>query len=117
MARIVEIMIVMLCIPLYAVAWPFMVLGKRKAHRELAAQSCPFCNSELTGVKIGDLKEECIKLALKPDAVVFWDGVPQWSLTCPNCNTQICFDRNLQPTACDLSDAFPQMSNDAKSPT
>ena len=104
--RVVEVIVVVLCTPFYLAVWPFMAIGHRKAHARIASQLCTSCGGALSSIAFGDIKYGGVKLALSRNANVKWDRLPQWSLNCPICNAELCFDREYRPTACDLSDAL-----------
>ena len=104
--NLIEIIVVTLCLPFYAIAWPFMRWNHRNAIRRISAQSCASCGEPLSGISSEDLRQMGFRFRLTAGASIRWDRLPQWSLTCPSCTTKLCFDREYRPTACDLSDAI-----------
>lgn len=106
LGNLVEIAVVTLCLPFYAIAWPFLLWNHRSAVRRISALSCASCGEKLSGIKNESLRHVGLRVRLAARSSARWDRLPQWSLTCPSCTTQLCFDREYRPTACDLSDAI-----------
>ena len=104
--RVIDVIVVVLCTPFYLVVWPFMALGHRKVHARISAQSCESCGQSLNSINSRDITYGGVKLALSRGANVKWDRLPSWTLTCPNCSVELCFDQRYRPTTCDLSDAL-----------
>ncbi|MEM1178405.1 MAG: hypothetical protein AAGM22_08680 [Acidobacteriota bacterium] len=104
MAGFLEIVIVVLCLPVLGLVWPFFVAGEKRAARRVAEQTCPHCGVDLSWVERGDLMRCGVRLRLEKGARVDWGRLPSWSIECQDCGVTICFDKALEPTSCDISD-------------
>ena len=103
---IVEFVVVTHCLPFYAVVFPMIRWGDGRAAKQIASMNCPHCESQLTSITARDLKTCGIRLRITAGTQVDWDRMPKRAVTCPTCSKQICLDRKMRYTACDMSDAI-----------
>jgi hypothetical protein len=104
--RMAEAVIFTLCLPFYAVAYPFTAGAERRFARKIEGIDCPACGNPITGIDPRKLMVEGVRLRLFAGASVKWDRLPHKSLECPRCRERVCFDRRGRITACDLSDIW-----------
>ena len=102
----IEIVIVTLCLPFYALVWPFFRWGLHSAATQVRRAQCASCGQSFGDIKSNDLQFCSVRLRLTTGANVKWDRLPKWRINCAACSTDTCFDRQLRITACDLSDAL-----------
>jgi ribosomal protein S27E len=110
-ANALEAVVVAICLPFYAIAFPLMRLGEYKAAKRIAALTCPWCHQTLATVTRRDLQTCGIRLRLTRGAKVDWQRLPHISVRCPGCSREICFDQQFRTTACDHSDAITHPVN------
>ena len=111
LSKLIDLIVVTMCLPMYAVAIPLMVWADSKAARRIAAMTCPWCHKQLDAITRHDITNCGVMLRLAPGTRVIWDRLPTRSMSCPSCSKEICFDRKLRPTACDRSDAITKRSH------
>ena len=112
---IVEFVVVTICLPFYAIIFPIMRWGDGRAAKQIASMNCPHCESMMSSITWRDLKPCMVRLRITAGTKVVWDRMPQRAVMCPACNKQICFDRKLRYTACDMSDAITRRTHPASS--
>ncbi len=112
--NVIEIIIVTLCLPFYAIVFPLMRWGQRSAARRIQQCSCPSCDRMFSDIETDDLTYCGIKLRLTAGTSIQWDRLPKWLVVCKSCNTATCFDREFRFTACDMSDAITRPKGNAK---
>jgi hypothetical protein len=98
MGRVIEIIVVIICLPFYLLVWPFMYFGTRARLKKIRAQNCPHCGASLAGVGSKDLECCAVRPQLLPGAKVDWDRLPQTKITCAGCGKDICFDGKVRVT-------------------
>gem|GEM_PF-6124277 len=111
--NVIEIIVVTLCLPLYALVFPLMRWGQRSAAQRIQQSQCPSCGRDFSNIVTDDLTYCGVRLRLTFGTSVQWDRLPKWRVTCKSCSTVTCFDRDFRVTACDMSAAVTrrQMEN------
>lgn len=113
---IVEVVVVTICLPFYAFAFPIMWWWNVRAAKQISLMSCPHCKSMMSKLTWRDLRTCGIRLRQPHGNHVIRERMPKLAVTCPTCNEKVCFDGQFRYTACDLSDAIargsqPESSN------
>lgn len=103
----VDLFMVILCLPMYAVTIPVMIYVNRWAAGKIAMLDCPACQRSLNAVMPQNVRYVPRELGTST-VPIDWERKPSRVVLCPSCSEQICFDRNFRPTACDGSDAIIQ---------
>lgn len=105
-STIVEWIVIILNIPMYAIAFPIMSWHDRKTTQRLATMVCPWCKNSLALITQNDIQDCGVRLRLTSSTQALWDRLPSTQVSCPSCKKEICFDRQDRTTSCDLSDAI-----------
>lgn len=108
--RILDLVVLVLCLPFYAIAIPLIKFGDWRFLRRLLGSACPHCGARLEGLTTERVNRCGIKLALTKGANVRWDRLPYRRIRCSACQIDICYDQLCRTTACDMSDAFTKNS-------
>ena len=98
MSRIIDAIVLVICLPFYALAWPFMHFGTRARLRKIRVQNCPHCGASLAGVQAKDLECCAVRPQMTPGAKIDWDRLPQTKVACPGCGKDIYFDGKVRVT-------------------
>lgn len=102
----IEVAVVALCLPFYAITAPLFLLHERRIAERLRARRCPRCGAGFENIGRKDISRVGAMLRLAPGTRILWDRLPCYGLTCPTCGREVCFDRHLRVTACDRTDAI-----------
>ena len=113
--NVIEIIIVTLCLPFYAVVFPLMRWGQRSAARRIQQLPCPSCSEQFSDVTTDDLLPCGVRLRLTSNTRVQWDRLPKGRVVCKSCDTATCFDREFRVTACDMTDAITRVQGHRQS--
>ena len=111
---VIEMIIVTLCFPFYAVVFPLMRWGKGSATRRIQQIACRSCDELFSDITSEDLALCVVRLRLTGEARVQWERLPKWRVRCKSCGSVTCFDRGIRVTACDMSDAITRTKSDVK---
>ena len=109
--KIVDGIIVIICLPFYATVFPFFYIGCIRKSKLIQKLNCPHCKSILQDIVAKDIACCSIKLRLTKNSVVDWDHMPQNSVTCKSCDSSICFDKKTRITSCNHTDFISSKSN------
>lgn len=103
---IVEIVVVTICMPFYAVVLPIMHWANIRAAKQISMMNCPHCKVLMSTITWRDLEPCGVRLRITSGTKLNWDRMPRYAVVCPACNQRICFDGSFCFTDCNLSDAL-----------
>lgn len=102
-AKVVDLVVVTLCLPFYAIIWPFLWYALVVAARRIRGQVCAHCGAAVAPLSGRDVGVAGIRIG--PSGVIS-DRKPYYRIACPTCGEQLCFDIKYRPTACNFSDCL-----------
>lgn len=102
LSSLIEIIIVILCLPFYLLVWSFIVANEAKAASRIRQRQCPNCNGLFNAINRRSLIPCGVRFRLSKGSCVDRERLPSWSITCPNCKTTICFDQQIRITSCNI---------------
>ena len=102
--KVLDAAIFIICLPVYLIAWPFMLAGQQATLKKLRKIDCPRCGQEMSGLDKGDVYPMMARLRITAGTIVDWEHMPKVSVVCPNCNQKSCFDAEYRQTSCEYSD-------------
>ena len=102
-SKTIDTLIVFICLPFYAVAFPLLAISTRFKLNHIRKTACPSCGASLASLQRSDIVSCAAKLTLAHGARVDWDRLPMTKVACPVCRHPIFYDRKLRPTSGDYS--------------
>ena len=109
--KIVEAILVTLCLPLYIAILPFYAISVARKVRTLSKRECPICGVRMDGLKRANIQCLGLRLALAAGTKVDWDRLPQDEVRCPRCSATFCIDRKWRFTSCNVGDHMTRDPN------
>ena len=116
--RVVDAVVVVVCLPFYMVAWPLFRMARARSaaalNKAVDVIICPHCSHSFRHVLSSELESYGVRLHLKPGSIVNEERMPRWSVKCRACGAQICFDAQHRVTDCNGADAISNIPDLAK---
>ena len=109
--KIVEAIVVTLCLPFYIVVLPLYAIGVARKIRALSKRECPLCGARMEGLKRTDFRCVAVKLTLAAGTKVDWDRLPFDEVRCPQCKATFCIDTKWRFTSCNIGDHMTRDPN------
>ena len=102
--KIVEAIVVTLCLPVYIVLWPIDAISVAWKVRTLSKRKCPLCGAQMDGLERTDFRFVAVRFVLAAGTKVQWDRLPHDEVRCPRCDATFCIDRKWRFTSCNHGD-------------
>lgn len=102
--NVVDTLILLICLPFYAVFIPLFTLSEMRKAKELAKRECPHCGEIMTGLDRRTFECVSARISLAENAIVDWGRLPRTKLRCPKCGESFCIDNHWRVTSCSHGD-------------
>ncbi len=102
--NVVDTVIVVICLPFYAVAFPIFTLSEMRKAKELAKRHCPHCGEVMTGLNRRTFECMGVRHYLTANVRVDREHMPQTKFQCPKCGQHSCIDAKWRFTSCNHAD-------------